>query len=459
MKTKLQFPENFIWGAATSSYQIEGAWNEDGKGESIWDRFSHTPGKIRNGDNGDFADDHYHRFQDDVDLMKSMGLKAYRFSISWPRILPRGRGEINNKGIDFYSRLVDALLEAGVTPFATLYHWDLPQVLFEEGGWPVRSTAEAFVEYTDVITRILGDRVKNWMTHNEPAVVANLGYLIGEHAPGIQNDMQSAIKSAHHLLLSHGWSVPVIRRNSPGSEVGIVLNFGHNPVASPSVADRQVMVEQDTIWARIYLESLAGRQYPADLEKVMLKRGLPSLEELKLILPGDMESIATPIDFIGANYYSRRIVRSKEVPEEENLPQTLFPAPENEENYTEMGWEIYPEGLLRVLGRLHFEYQFPKIYVTENGASYSDGPDQDGKVRDERRTRYLREHFREAHRAIEAGIPLAGYFVWSLLDNFEWAHGYAQRFGIVWVDFETQQRIVKDSGHWYKDVIKANGVE
>jgi len=241
--------------------------------------------------------------------------------------------------------------------------------------------------------------------------------------------------------------------------VGIVLNFGHNPVASPSVADRQVMVEQDTIWARIYLESLAGRQYPADLEKVMLKRGLPSLEELKLILPGDMESIATPIDFIGANYYSRRIVRSKEVPEEENLPQTLFPAPENEENYTEMGWEIYPEGLLRVLGRLHFEYQFPKIYVTENGASYSDGPDQDGKVRDERRTRYLREHFREAHRAIEAGIPLAGYFVWSLLDNFEWAHGYAQRFGIVWVDFETQQRIVKDSGNWYKDVIKANGVE
>ncbi len=458
MKTKLLFPENFIWGAATSSYQIEGAWNEDGKGESIWDRFSHTAGKILNGDNGDIAADHYHRFQDDVDLMKSMGLKAYRFSISWPRILPNGRGEINQKGIDFYSRLVDSLLKAGITPFATLYHWDLPQVLFEEGGWPVRSTAEAFVEYTDVITQALGDRVKNWMTHNEPAVVATLGYLLGEHAPGIKDDLVSTVRSAHHLLLSHGWSVPVIRRNSPDSEVGIVLNLGHNPPASPSVVDREMMVEQDAIWARIYLEPLAGRQYPADLEKGLLKRGLPSLEELMPIQPGDMESISTPIDFIGANYYTRSIVRNREVPEEENLPQTLFPAPQNKENYTEMGWEFFPEGLLRVLGRLHFEYQFPKIYVTENGASYSEGPDSDGRVYDERRTRYLREHFRVAHQAIQIGIPLAGYFVWSLLDNFEWAYGYTQRFGIVWVDFETQQRIVKDSGHWYKEVIKANGV-
>ncbi|HEY9121683.1 MAG TPA: family 1 glycosylhydrolase, partial [Brevefilum sp.] len=390
---------------------------------------------------------------------KEIGFQAYRFSISWPRILPRGRGEINSKGIDFYSRLVDSLLEAGITPFATLYHWDLPQVLYEEGGWPVRSTAEAFVEYTDVITRVLGDRVKNWMTHNEPAVVATLGYLNGEHAPGIKDDLVSTLKTAHHLLLSHGWAVPVIRQNSSNSEVGIVLNLGHNPSASASIPDREMMIEQDAIWARIYLESLAGRQYPAELQERLKQQGMPTLEELVPILPGDMEQIATPIDFVGANYYTRRIVRNREVSEEENLPQTLFPSPENDQNYTEMGWEVFPEGLLRVLGRLHFEYQIPKIYVTENGASYSEGPDSEGLVRDERRTRYLREHFRVAHQAIQIGIPLAGYFVWSLLDNFEWAHGYAQRFGIVWVDFETQQRIVKDSGHWYKDVIKANAVE
>lgn len=459
MNTKLLFPENFIWGTATSSYQIEGAWNEDGKGESIWDRYSHTPGKILNNDNGDVSIDHYHRFQKDVDLMKGMGLQAYRFSIAWPRILPKGRGEINQKGIDFYSRLVDAILAAGIIPFATLYHWDLPQTLYEEGGWPVRSTAEAFVEYTDVITRALGDRVKNWMTHNEPAVVANLGYLIGEHAPGIKDNLVATVQTAHHLLLSHGWAVPVIRQNSPNSEVGIVLNFGHTPSASASTADRQMMVEQDALWTRIYLESLAGRHYPAELQERLKQQGKPSLEELIPILPGDMDKIATPIDFIGANYYTRRIVRNKEVPEEENLPQTLFPLPENDQNYTEMGWEVYPEGLLWVLGRLHFEYQIPKIYVTENGASYSDGPDEDGRVRDVRRTRYLREHFRVAHQAFQLGIPLAGYFVWSLFDNFEWAYGYSQRFGIVWVDYETQKRTIKDSGHWYSGVIKSNGVD
>ena len=459
MNTKLLFPDNFIWGAATSSYQIEGAWNDDGKGESIWDRFSHTPGKVLNGDTGDHAAEHYDRYQEDVDLMKKIGLQAYRFSISWPRILPQGRGAINQKGIDFYSRLVDSLLNAGITPFATLYHWDLPQVLYEEGGWPVRNTAEAFVEYTDVISRALGDRVKNWMTHNEPAVVATMGYLIGEHAPGIKGDLVATLKTAHHLLLSHGWSIPVIRQNSPGCEVGIVLNLGHHPTASRSIADREAMLEQEAIWSRIYLEPLAGRRYPAELDEGLKVRGLPSVKEIMQIQPGDLESIATPIDFIGVNYYTRCIVRNHEVPEEENLPQTLFPAPKNEENYTEMDWEVYPEGLLRVLGRLHFEYQFPKIYVTENGASYSDAPDINGRVRDERRTRYLRQHFRVAHQAIQLGIPLAGYFVWSLLDNFEWAYGYSQRFGIVWVDYETQQRIIKDSGHWYATVIKSNGVD
>lgn len=458
MNNKLHFPENFIWGAATASYQIEGAWNEDGKGESIWDRFSHTPGKILNNDTGDVADDHYHRYREDVALMKNLGLKAYRFSISWPRILPMGIGKVNQPGIDFYSRLVDEMLKAGIQPFATLYHWDLPQALFEAGGWPVRSTAEAYVEYTDVITCALGDRVKHWMTHNEPSVVANLGYRYGEHAPGVKGDIVAALKTAHHLLLSHGWAVPVIRQNSPGSEVGIVINANHTPSASASMADRQTRLEQDAIWVRLYLEALAGRPYPADLFQFISKQGV-HLEEITTIQPGDMEVIATPIDFIGLNYYRRIVTRNTDVPEEQNLPQTLFPAPMNEENYTEMGWEVYPEGLLNVLGRFHFEYHIPKIYITENGCSYSDGPGEDGRVRDIRRTLYLREHLRVAHKAIKMGIPLAGYFVWSLLDNFEWGHGYSQRFGIVWVDYETQQRIIKDSGHWYAQVIKSNGVD
>lgn len=459
MTTKFQFPEKFIWGAATAAYQIEGAWNEDGKGESIWDRFSHTPGNVLNHDTGDVATHHYHHYQQDVALMQSMGLQAYRFSIAWPRILPAGSGKVNQAGVDFYSRLVDELLEANIVPFATLYHWDLPQVLFEAGGWPARSTAEAFVEYTDVITRALGDRVKNWMTHNEPSVVANLGYLEGEHAPGIQGDLLSAIRSAHHLLLSHGWAVPVIRQNSPGSEVGIVININHNPSASASIPDRQTWLEQDDLWVRLYMEPLSGRQYPAELMTGLREQKNLAPKGLDFIQPGDMETIATPLDFLGINYYTRRIIRNTDIPEEQNLPQTVFPAPKNDENYTEMGWEVYPEGLLPVLGRVHFEYQVPKIYVTENGCSYSDGPGIDGRIQDERRIRYLREHLRVAHKAIQAGIPLAGYFVWSLFDNFEWAFGYEQRFGIVWVDFDTQQRIIKDSGHWYTEVIKNNAVD
>ncbi len=459
MTIKNHFPDNFIWGAATASYQIEGAWNEDGKGESIWDRFSHTPGKILNGDTGDVAIDHYHRYREDIALMQSIGLNAYRFSIAWPRILPSGKGQINPKGIDFYNRLVDALLEKGVIPFATLYHWDLPQMLFESGGWTVRSTAEAFVEYTDVITRALGDRVKHWMTHNEMSVVTNMGYLHGEHAPGIKNDMPATIKSAHHLLLSHGWAVPIIRKNSSGSEVGVVININHNPSASPSIADRKTRLEQDDIWLRLYMEPLSGRQYPVELMSGLLELKVFTPEDLKFIQPGDMEIISTPIDFMGVNYYTRRVVRNREIPEEQNLPQTVFAAPENDQNYTEMGWEVYPEGLLHVLGRLHFEYQIPKLYVTENGCSFSDGPDHNGRVHDERRTRYLREHFRVAHKAIQIGIPLAGYFVWSLFDNFEWAYGYAQRFGIVWINYETQERIIKDSGHWFSQVIKENAVD
>ncbi len=440
------FPEGFVWGAATSSYQIEGAWDEDGKGESIWDRFCHTPGKVDNGDTGDVACDHYHRWPEDVALMKEIGLQAYRFSISWPRILPQGRGAINQAGLDFYDRLVDALLEAGITPFATLYHWDLPQTLQDQGGWPARPTAEAFVEYADVFSRRVGDRVKHWITLNEPFVSAFVGYLEGRHAPG-HTDLDEMLAAAHHLLLAHGWAVPIIRRNSSQARVGIVLNLGPCIPASPSVADRAAAWREDGILNRWYLNPLAARGYPADIVR---HYGRP----MDFVQANDLETIAVPLDFVGLNYYTRRIVRSSEVPEAKNLPRTVFPNRE----HTEMGWEVYPEGLYELLGRLHFEYRFPAIYITENGAAYADQIGPDGRVDDPQRVAYFKAHLKQAARAIRAGVPLRGYFAWSLLDNFEWAHGYTKRFGLIYVDFSTQQRILKSSAHWYRRVIAANAV-
>lgn len=449
---RVKFPENFIWGAATASYQIEGGWNKHGKGESTWDRFSHTPGKILNGDTGDTADDHYRLWKKDIGLMKKIGLHAYRFSISWPRILPAGRGKVNEHGLDFYSQLVDGLLKAGIIPFVTLEHWDLPQALQDEGGWTVRSTAEAFVEYTDVVTRALGDRVKNWITHNEPAVVAWVGYSDGVHAPGLK-DYALGVLAAHHLLLSHGWAVPVIRKNSPGAEVGITLNVGWGAAGSNSAADLDAARYQDGKWFRWFADPVYGRGYPADKVADWERDGaLPN--GLNFVKGDDMKVMAAPTDFIGLNYYARNIHR---VDTPDNEPQTVFAKPLTPENWTEMGWEVYPEGLTGVLARTYFDYQPLKIYVTENGASYSTPPDAKGNVPDVHRTNYLRSHFAAAQRAIEVGVPLAGYFVWSLLDNFEWGFGYSQRFGIIWVDFQTQKRTLKDSAKWYKKVIKKNG--
>ncbi|MBC8336193.1 MAG: beta-glucosidase [Anaerolineales bacterium] len=446
------FPKEFIWGAATASYQIEGAWNEDGKGESIWDRFSHTPGKVNNNDTGDIANDHYHLWRKDINLMKELGLKAYRFSISWPRILPKGRGKINQIGIEFYSKLVDGLLEAGITPFATLYHWDLPQALQDEGGWEVRSTAEAFVEYTEAITRALGDRVKDWITINEPAVVAWIGNDIGEHAPGYQ-DMRRAIPVSYHVMLAHGWAVPIIRRNSPNSEVGITLNVGWREAASNSSFDLDAVREGDGKWTRWFSDPLYGRGYPADVIADFEKQGyLP--KGMDFIKEGDLNAIATPTDFLGVNYYNREVVRSDA---SDNEPQTVFEKPKTPENWTEMGWEIYPEGLAGVLGMMYFDYKPLKLYVTENGASYSTAPDENGVVNDTYRLDYYKTHLAAVHRVMQAGVPMAGYFAWSLMDNFEWAKGYAQRFGIVWVNFETQERIIKESANWYKNLIKNNG--
>ena len=452
MANKIIFPENFIWGAATASYQIEGAWDKHGKGESTWDRFTHTPGKIRNNDTGDIANDHYRLWKKDIGLMKKIGLQSYRFSIAWSRILPIGRGKINQKGLDFYSKLVDGLLEADIKPFVTLYHWDLPQKLEDEGGWPIRSTADAFAEYADVITRALGDRVKNWITFNEPACSAWQGYDNGEHAPGIR-DLSKAVPASHHLLLAHGLAVPIIRRNSPGSEVGITLNSNWNVAASNSAMDLDALRQHEGKWVRWFADPVYGRGYPTDIVEDFRYHGaLPN--GMNFVQDGDLKIIAAPTDFLGVNYYNRELVR---VNNPENEPQKIFPLPKNPESWTEMDWEIYPDGLVGVLARYYFDYQPLKIYVTENGASYSTPPDEIGNVPDIHRTNYLRTHFAAAHRAIQAGVPLAGYFVWSLMDNFEWAFGYSQRFGIIWVDYETQKRILKDSAKWFKNVIKKNG--
>jgi len=450
--TTLQFPPGFVWGSATASYQIEGAWQEDGKGESIWDRFTHTPGKILDGSTGDVACDHYHRWPDDIKLMASLNLQAYRLSVAWPRILPEGRGAVNQAGIDFYSRLVDGLLAAGITPFVTLYHWDLPQALQDRGGWPVRATAEAFVEYTDAVTRALGDRVKNWITHNEPWCAAMLSHQIGEHAPGWKR-WPAALAAAHHTLLSHGWAVPVIRANSAGAEVGITLNYTISYPASNSPEDVAAARWQDGYSHRWFTDPVFGRHYPADMVASYIShKFLP--RGLDFVQPGDMEAIAAPTDFLGVNNYTRAVVRAGAVDRTGGLPEEV---PQTGE-HTEMGWEVYPEGMYELLNRLHFAYSPAKLYVTENGCAYSDAPDASGVIADDKRIAYLRGYLAAAHRAIQNGVPLAGYFVWSLMDNFEWAKGYTQRFGMVWVDYDTQQRIPKASALWLKDAIAANAI-
>jgi beta-glucosidase len=388
--------------------------------------------------------------------MQEMGLHAYRFSIAWPRILPQGRGGVNQAGLDFYSRLVDGLLEAGITPFATLFHWDLPQALQDEGGFAARSTAEAFVEYTDVITRHLGDRVQHWITHNEPAVFSLLGHWWGMHAPG-EKDLGLAMRVSHHLLLSHGWAVPVIRANSPSAEVGITLSVNWLAPASNSAADRDAHRRGDGIFTRWFIDPLYGRGYPGDLIADAVEQGALPPAGADFVQAGDLAAIAVPTDFLGINYYTRHIVRDGEAAE--NLPPTLEAAGPGADNWSSLGWENYPDGLLYVLNRIYFDYLPPKIYITESGVAYETGPDEAGHVPDWLRLYYFQRHFAAAQRAIQGGVPLAGYFVWSFLDNFEWAEGYAKRFGMVWVDYESQARIIKESGRWYSQVIARNRVE
>lgn len=441
----LSFPDGFTWGVATASYQIEGAVAEDGRLPSIWDTFSHIPGKVFNGDTGDVACDHYHRFGEDIALMGRLGVDGYRFSIAWPRVIPGGRGVPNQAGIDFYDRLVDGLLSAGITPYVTLYHWDLPQALEEAGGWLNRETASALAEYAAVIAEKLGDRVKNWMTINEPWVVSHNGYGTGEHAPG-HNDWSEVWPVSHHLLLTHGLATQAVRAAVPDARVGIVLNLEPQYPASDHPADVAAARLIDGTWNRWFLDPISGRAYPED---AVAEVGWDQSE----IRSGDLETVATPIDFLGVNFYSRKIVRSDDVPDDERRG----PSPEPSE-FTEMGWEVYPEGLYDVLTRVHRDYSFSDIFITESGAAY---PDQlvDGRVNDTDRISYLERHLTQLHRAIEAGVPVRGYFAWSLMDNFEWARGYSKRFGLTYVDYETQERIVKASGDWYAAVIARNAVD
>ena len=441
------FPTDFVWGAATASYQIEGAWREAGKGESIWDRFCHHPGNIADGDTGDIACDHYHRWPEEIALMRDMGLKAYRFSISWPRILPSGFGQVNSAGLDFYSRLVDGLLDAGIVPYATLYHWDLPQTLEDRGGWPQRDTAKAFLEFAELTARSLGDRVKDWITLNEPWVSAFHGYHTGEHAPGIQS-IEAAVPASHHLLLAHGMSVPIIRRDSSDAKVGITLNLGPQVPASSSQADHVAASLEDGKLNRWFLDPLIGRGYPEDVVEAY---GVP----MDFISSGDMAAIEAHLDFLGVNFYFRGIARSEEIPEAKNKPRELFPNPDP----TAMGWEVHVPALLDLLTWLHDRYRFPRYFITENGAAYEDQVEDDGRVVDPERIAYLKAHLLAASQAIDAGVPLHGYFVWSLLDNFEWARGYSKRFGLIYLDYETLERIPKASADWYRQVIATQSIE
>lgn len=385
--------------------------------------------------------------------MRELGLHAYRFSVSWPRVQPDGRGQPSEAGLDFYSRLVDLLLDAGITPYVTLYHWDLPLALEKSGGWPVRATADAFVDYAELVARRLGDRVRNWITHNEPRVASMVGYHMGRHAPGRQ-EPAAALAASHHMMLSHGRAVPVIRSHVKDAVVGITLDLAPIHAATNDPEHQRARRLHDGHFNRWFLDPVFGRGYPRDMLRHFAERGVLPESGLPEVKPGDEETIGVPIDFLGINYYRRNIVQSESFPE----PEAEEDVGDPDADYTEMDWEVYPTGLWETLTRVHLDYAPAAIYVTENGASYSTGPAEDGSVPDARRLEYLRGHFLAAHRAIEDGVPLRGYFVWSLLDNFEWERGYTQRFGIVWVDYETQERRLKDSALFYRGVIADNAV-
>jgi beta-glucosidase len=454
----LEFPRDFLFGAATASYQIEGAAREDGRGPSIWDTFSHTPGKVWNGDTGDVADDHYHRLDADLDLMKQLGLEAYRFSVAWPRIQPTGSGAANLKGLDFYSRLVDGLIARGIRPIATLYHWDLPQALEDVGGWTNRDTSYRFAEYAAITGEALGDRVETWTTLNEPWCSSYLGYGSGAHAPGITSG-RAALAAVHHLNLAHGLGIPELRRaatNDPEMSVTLNLHVIRGDDSTSEEAIRRI----DALANRAFTGPMLRGAYPADLLE-----DTAAVTDWSFVRAGDLEAIHQPIDVLGVNYYSTVTVKMWDArsartnadghqdvggspwPGSENVEFVRQPGP-----YTDMGWNIAPDGLEDLLVSLSEQFPEQPMMVTENGAAF---PDEvvEGRVHDVARTDYLVRHFAAAHRAMQRGVDLRGYQVWSLFDNFEWGYGYSKRFGIIRVDYETQERILKDSAHWYSELI------
>ena len=453
-----RFPEGFLWGTATASYQVEGAVDEDGRGTSIWDTFSHTPGKVYRGDTGDIACDQYHRLQEELDLMVDLGLRAYRFSVAWPRIQPEGSGPANRRGLDYYRRLVDGLRSRSIEPMLTLYHWDLPQALEDRGGWTVRETSERFAEYAGTMYEALADSVTFWITLNEPWVSAWLGYGIGVHAPG-RKDTGEALAATHHLLLGHGLALENMRSlGRENNQLGITLNLSPVRPATEDAADAEAARRVDGNANRLYLDPLFRGSYPEDMVDHYRAES-----DFAFVRDGDLEKISQPLDFFGVNYYFRHTVvdgqRGSELTtamrfSDLNAATVL---PEGVET-TAMGWPVESDGLTELLVRLHEEYTQIPFYVTENGRAVYDYVDPEGGVDDEERVAYLDAHFRAAHEAMEQGVDLRGYMVWSLLDNFEWAEGYSKRFGIVFVDYGTQRRIPKMSARWYREVIERNGL-
>lgn len=431
------FPNDFVFGVATSSYQIEGAAWEDGRGPSIWDTLCRRPGAIADGSNGDVACDHYHRLESDLDLIQSLGVNTYRFSIAWPRVQPLGYGAFNPKGLDFYERLIDGLLKRGIQPAATLYHWDLPQALQDLGGWVERDSAHRFVDYARHVAGRLGDRLHSIATFNEPWCTATLGHQTGEHAPGIR-DRRRAYQVAHHLLLAHGWAVQALRADGVKTPLGIVLNMGPNTPASELPADVDAADSGDAHARRLYTDPIFRGRYP---QRVLDELGA----DAPRVEAGDLAAIQTPIDFMGINYYTRQRVRAGSGgydPRSEGRP------------VSDMGWEIYPEGLTEILCRMHEDYpDMPPMWVTENGGAFPDLAGPDGQVDDQDRLDYIQRHLAAVLEARKRGVRVDGYMVWSLMDNFEWAFGYAKRFGIVHVDYATQQRTLKASARWYRDFL------
>ena len=433
-----RFPPGFLFGTATAAYQIEGARDADGKGPSIWDAFCRRPGAISTGETGNVACDHYHRWREDTALQRDLGCNAYRLSISWPRVVPTGSGAVNEAGLAFYDRLVDELLRNGIRPFVTLYHWDLPQTLQERGGWSSRETVAAFGRYADVVARRLGDRVRDWMTLNEPEVVAFAGHWVGVHAPGIR-DFATAVGVSHHLLLAHRAAADAIRAADPDARVGIALNLSPCDPASDAPADADAAARMDGYLNRWFLDPLFGRGYPKD----MLELYRPYFDR-----GGELDGYDGALDFLGVNYYARRVVRAGGGPLRADRID-----PEGE--HTAIGWEVHPASFRKLLVRLHRDYAPRHMYVTENGAAYDDEVKSD-RVDDPARVAFLARHFDAAAEAIGEGVPLRGYFIWTLMDNFEWAHGTSKRFGIIHTDYATQRRRMKASGEWYRRLIAAH---